>query len=151
MQNNFFCPVVECYCNAAPIPFDRYALIPSVTPSAAFICSMMVSIRSCACSFRSARYVHSSPVNINVFNLAGWTSLKYSRCIRPYFPMGRCSFWQFQIWDVVISDKDIINSVFCYSWFQFAHVPYLLWMQARLVLTQSHIGNLTIQRFADTG
>ena len=42
-----------------------------------------------ACSFRSARYVHNSPVSINVFNLAGWTSLKYSRCIRPYFPIGR--------------------------------------------------------------
>ena len=25
-----------------------------------------------------------------------------------------------------------------HSWFQFAHVPYLLWKQARLVLTQSH-------------
>ena len=48
----------------------------SVTPSAAFICSMIVSNRSCACSFRSARYVHNSPVSINVFNLAGWTSLK---------------------------------------------------------------------------
>ena len=47
--------------------------------------------------------------------------------------MGRVIFW-----DVVISNKDIINSVFCYSWFQFAHVPYLLWKQARLVLTQSH-------------
>ena len=45
---------------------------------------------------------------------------------------------QFQVRDVVISDKDIINSVFRYSWFQFAHVPYLLWKQARLVLTQSH-------------
>ena len=39
---------------------------------------------------------------------------------------------------LVISNKDIINSVFRYSWFQFAHVPYLLWKQARLVLTQSH-------------
>ena len=48
----------------------------SVTPSASFICSMMVSNRSCACSFRSARYVHNSPVSINVFNLTGWTSLK---------------------------------------------------------------------------
>ena len=48
----------------------------SVTPSAVFICSMMVSNRSCACSFRSARYVHNSPVKVNVFNLAGWTSLK---------------------------------------------------------------------------
>ena len=35
-------------------------------------------------------------------------------------------------------DMMIINSVFFYSWFQFAHVPYLLWKQARLVLTQSH-------------
>ena len=41
-------------------------------------------------------YVHSSPVNINVFNLAGWTSLKYSRCNRPYFPMGRCSSGSFK-------------------------------------------------------
>ena len=39
---------------------------------------MMVSNRFCACSFRSARYVHNSPVSINVFNLAGWTSLKFS-------------------------------------------------------------------------
>ena len=61
----------------------------SVTPSVAFICSMIVSNRFCACSFRSARYVNNSPVSINVFNLAGWTSLKYSRCIRPYFPIGR--------------------------------------------------------------
>ena len=29
---------------------------------------------------------------------------------------------QFQVRDVIISDKDIINSVFRYSWFQFAHV-----------------------------
>ena len=67
----------------------------SVTPSVIFICSMMVSNRSCACSFRSARYVHNSPVSINVFNLAGWTFLKYSRCIRPFwcaFPL--CSCWQ---------------------------------------------------------
>ena len=48
----------------------------SVTPSVAFICSMIVSNRFCACSFRSARYVNNSPVSINVFNLAGWTSLK---------------------------------------------------------------------------
>ena len=41
---------------------------------------------------------------------------------------------QFQVRDVIISDKDIINSVFRYSWFQFAHVPYLLWKQARLGL-----------------
>ena len=40
---------------------------------------------------------------------------------------GAVFFRQLQIRDVVISDKDIINSVFCYSWFQFAHVPYLLW------------------------
>ena len=50
----------------------------------------------CACSFRSARYVHNSPVSVNVFNLAGWTSLKYSRCNRPYFPMGRCSSGSFK-------------------------------------------------------
>ena len=43
-----------------------------------------------------ARYVHNSPVNINVFNLTGWTSLKYSLCIRPYFPMGRCSSGSFK-------------------------------------------------------
>ena len=41
---------------------------------------MIVPNRFCACSFRSARYVHNSPVSVNVFNLAGWTSLKYSRC-----------------------------------------------------------------------
>ena len=41
-------------------------------------------------------YVHNSPVSINVFNLAGWTSLKYSRCIRPYFPIGRCSSGSFK-------------------------------------------------------
>ena len=52
--------------------------------------------RSCACSFRSARYVHNSPVSVNVFNLAGWASLKYSRCIRPYFPIGRCSSGSFK-------------------------------------------------------
>ena len=40
---------------------------------------------------------------------------------------GAVFFRQLQVWDVVISNKDIINSVFCYSWFQFAHVPYLLW------------------------
>ena len=28
--------------------------------------------------------------------LAGWTSLKYSRCSRPYFPMGRCSSGSFK-------------------------------------------------------
>ena len=43
----------------------------SVTPSVAFICSMIVSNRFCACSFRSARYVNNSPVSINVLNLAG--------------------------------------------------------------------------------
>ena len=37
-----------------------------------------------------------SAVSINVFNLAGWTSLKYSRCIRPYFPIGRCSSGSFK-------------------------------------------------------
>ena len=31
---------------------------------------MMVSNRFCACSFRSARYVHNSPVSINVFEVA---------------------------------------------------------------------------------
>ena len=31
-----------------------------------------------------------------LFNLAGWTSLKYSRCIRPYFPIGRCSSGSFK-------------------------------------------------------
>ena len=41
-------------------------------------------------------YVNNSPVSINVFNLAGWTSLKYSRCIRPYFPIGRCSSGSFK-------------------------------------------------------
>ena len=35
---------------------------------------------------------------------------------------GAVFFRQFQVWDVVISNKDIINSVFRYSWFQFAHV-----------------------------
>ena len=46
---------------------------------------------------------------------------KFIRCVPPFSLL---------VW--------IINSVFCYSWFQFAHVPYLLWKQARLVLTQSH-------------
>ena len=36
--------------------------IPSVTSSAAFICLMISSRRFCACSFKSARYVHSSPL-----------------------------------------------------------------------------------------
>ena len=31
-----------------------------------------------------------------VTDLAGWTSLKYSRCIRPYFPIGRCSSGSFK-------------------------------------------------------
>lgn len=34
----------------------------SDTPSVAFICSMISSRRLCACSFKSARYVHSSPL-----------------------------------------------------------------------------------------
>lgn len=38
-----------------------WAFNSSVIPSAAFICSMMVSNRFCACSFRSARYVQSLP------------------------------------------------------------------------------------------
>ena len=42
------------------------------------------------------RYVHNSPVKVNVFNLTGWTSIKYSLCIRPYFPIGRCSFGSFK-------------------------------------------------------
>lgn len=33
-----------------------------VTPSEAFNCSIISSRRFCACSFKSARYVHSSPV-----------------------------------------------------------------------------------------
>ena len=53
----------------------------TIPPSAVFICSMMASNRFCACSFRSARYVHNSLVSIKALHLAGWTSLKYSRCI----------------------------------------------------------------------
>ena len=95
----FLLPYCECYCNAAPqILFNS-----SVTPSAAFICSMMVSNRFCACSFRSARYVHPSVLSDGAVFLR-----------------------QFQVRDVVISNKDIINSVFRYSSFQFAHIFNLL-------------------------
>ena len=36
---------------------------------------------------------------------------------------------QFQAWNVVISDKDIINSVFRYSWFTLKNTPEIaLWL-----------------------
>ena len=56
------------------------AFSSSVTPSAAFICSMIKSNRSSACSFRSARYVHNSPVRIRELYRAGCSCLRYSWC-----------------------------------------------------------------------
>ena len=57
-----------------------WAFSSSVTPSAAFICSMIKSSRSSACSFRSARYVHNFPVRIRELYRAGCSCLRYHIC-----------------------------------------------------------------------
>ena len=65
----------ECYCNAAPIPFDGSTSRSSVTPSAYFhlLHDGVWERFPVPCSFRSARYVHNSPVQYQCIQ-SGWVS-----------------------------------------------------------------------------
>ena len=57
----------------------------------------------------------------------------------PSIPSNKAVFLrQLQVPDAIISDKDMINSFFCYFRFRSAHVPYLLQTQIRPVPAQSY-------------
>ena len=119
--NQFLLPDCGYYCTAAPIPFDEYTLIPRLRPrqfsSAPWWClTVPVPVRSglkdmsITPQSRSMCSIGLDGFSLNIPGAAVHT-FQWGGVLPAVSGLG-CSN----------PNKDIINSIFRYSWFQFAHV-----------------------------